>query len=277
MSKVSHETRPLQCLKSNRAMKIDKFHVPPEAKIKINDWILELIKSSCLLWGAGDMLGEESTTTNDSLNRRFEIDDYTGKPIINEHRYAFYANKIQLTDVDYDEIVMAILKRVLSNKSFPEVVMSMADSLEVLLDEEKSARWLRPYVGAERTSLAYERGKGLIRHARYALAQAVMQKAADEGDEYCAMYLIEQLITGRANGFKKNYDSHIKDNISTNPKSIEFESACVWIEQNEPARAQSIMQKAADSGDIDCAMYLIEHTLLGKLSEVQQKEHPKRM
>ena len=66
------------------------------------------------------------------------------------------------------------------------------------------------------------------------------------------------------------------DNKFKNPKSIEYESACVWIEQNEPTRAQNIMQKAADSGDINCAMYLIEHTLLRKLSELHKNEHTKR-
>ena len=183
---------------------------------------------------------------------------------------------MHLTDADYEDIVTVVVNHVLSNKSQPAVLMSMADSLDVLLDAAKSERWLRPYVGAERTSLAYERGKGLIRHHEFALAQAIMQKAADEDDEFRAMYLIEQSLKRKFLEFEgvpelTTYDRDDKGFVES--RSIEYETACLWIEFDELTKAQNIMQQAADSGDIDCAIYLIEHTLLGRLHKLSKQVH----
>lgn len=237
-----------------------RVQLSEEARDRLKAWILELIVGSDLLWGMGrKMVG---------FNEEPEADDYV------PHEYYL---RDELTDDDLNEIADVLIKRLIEAGGQPALLTSMANDLDVLMDAECSARWLRPFVGAERTTVAYERGVRLALRGEYGLAHAILQEAADNGDAFAAMYLIQNTLEGTVRGFLGNEGTIEKVRRRYDRASLAYETALALIAQGEKEQrwsrrdciqpnekrthAEEILRENADRGDTLCAMYLIEQTL----------------
>lgn len=245
-----------------------KAQLTDENRKRLKEWVLDLVKSSEMIYGKGhEFLGEDE---------RYPSEDIPS--------YWYYLRGIEFSDDDYQDMANEIVKYVLTTGSPGAFVESMAGNIDVLFDSERSARWLRPFVGAERTSVAYERGLRLVEHEYYGLARAIMQDAADNGDEFCAMYLIENTLEGAVHGFRDEGGKTVEDiRRRYDRSSLAYETALALIRCGEieaschPSdrsfrsekldRAQDILRVQAESGDVKSAMYLIEQTLHAQYNE----------
>lgn len=192
-----------------------------------------------------------------------------------EHPYEYYM-KVEPLDWSDDmvcDIATIFLSETLGVFSDVRFQEEMADNLKVLLDEEKSSRWLCRIAKAERSSVAYERGKRLIGDGkninRNVVAREILQRAADAGDELCAMRLIEstyaQLI------LKKEHcnDATIiqMHNLQEEPPSYTSALFALCSEAWNIAFANDILQKEADAGNDESALFLIEQVMSNKIKE----------
>lgn len=224
----------------------NKVAVTPEAGRQLCEWICELMKYSVCLWG-------------NARDDKGAVDKFLGK--CQENPYKRYMEDFELTKKELEDVASVIVDCVLKNGSPADIIISMSENLEVLLDDEKSERWLRPFASAERTSVNYQRGLALERMHEFDRAHAIMQKAADNGDVDCAMHLIEVKIKGEINGFKKAKADPVEKNDSngTKRKSLAYECGLAWIARGNIERGIEILMEAANSGDFDCDLYLTEY------------------
>lgn len=214
-------------------------------------WICDLLRYSNCLFGGYDAQG--------AIDHFFQYD-----PMGNEVRpnpYARFFEELKFSEKDYCDIAAVIVASILQRGSTAEIVLSMIENHEVLLDADISSRWLAPLAKAERTSVVYQRGLALVKAGLFGVAREIMQDAADQGDVRCALYLIEQKIKGgvKARFVKdaKTADSKPVDEV--NRTSVAYECGVAWIEHRNLERGEKILQTAADQGDVPCALYLIKN------------------
>ena len=189
--------------------------------------------------------------------RRIWMDERT------EHPYEYYmkVEPLNWSDDMIRDVANSFLSKTLRTFTDIRFQEEMAEDLNVLLDEDKSNRWLCRIAKAERTSVAYERALRLIGDGNdiyhNVVAREIMQHAADAGDELCALHLIEstyaQLIQN-----DKQYDEI---------PSVKCAFVAVCAEAWNLVRANDILQKEADDGDIESAFFLIEQVLFDQIKE----------
>jgi len=223
---------------------------------KIREWLLQMFESAT--WKYEDYLS------------KLEEPPLECQELDSMEAYAYYFENTTLSKEEYASIFEVILNRFLTGYSPREMRMQMASSYEVLVDDNASNLWLAPFAKAERTSIAYERGIRLADAEKYDLARAIMQKAADEGDEHCCMYLIKNKIS--QNVLERNSSSRNNEIEVRKLKSIPFAKAMILISMRKFNKAEAIMREAADCGDVDCAMYLMRQKLAWQAKTVCNEE-----
>ena len=186
-------------------------------------------------------------------------DDYfipyeEGASVLDPEPYEFYMKGLHWSDDMVNDVANCLLQQMLNRFTDLDIQSRMAKDLKVLIDAEKSTRWLCRIAKAERTSVNYERGIRLVDDGKNiyhnVIACAIMQKAADLGDEDCAMYLINKTLNQqKANATKLEIPS------------LQCAYGVVYAEVGDDMNAKDILQKMADDGDDESAMYLISRTL----------------
>ena len=169
-----------------------------------------------------------------------------------------------MTEKMKSDLAMVIARDFLSIVSPTDVFVSMISNPAVLVSDEKSAFWLHPIAFANRTSIAYERGLALERCGMHSAAQTVMEAAAVNGDADCARCL----------GESANIDDQCEkaENLPLPSVTTSFSCAKACIAWKEYARAEKILQKAADEGDVACALCLIRQTLIHEMTQSLREE-----
>ena len=183
-------------------------------------------------------------------------------------KYFYYFKDNDLTTQEYNDLAEIVVRRFLKAINPKEVRMMMAEDITVLLDDEKSSLWLSPLAVAERTSLAFERGKRLVDASYRDIARSLMQDAANNGDVHCAMYLIKNKIVGDATFDDSSCDWIREASQPVSTKSTSYNSGMLYVRWEDFRKAESILRKASDNGDIDSSMYLIRQTLLNAAVEL---------
>jgi hypothetical protein len=186
-------------------------------------------------------------------------DDYfipyeEGASVLDPEPYEFYMKGLRWSDDMVNDVANCLLQQMINRFTDLDIQSRMAKDPKVLIDDEKSMRWLCRIAKAERTSVNYERGIRLVDEGKNiyhnVIACAIMQKAADSGDEDCAMYLIDKTLNQqRANASK----------LQT--PSLQCAYGVVYAEIGDAMKAKDILQKMSDDGDDESAMYLISQTL----------------
>lgn len=227
-----------------------KISIAPQTAQELRDWICELLEySDCLF---RNECGEAGA-----------VDDFLQEESHTHNPYARYLEEIHFSCGELEDIAEVIVDAVVKRGTRANIILSMTQNRSILLDDEKSMRWLRPFAEADRTSVAYQRGLALERLREYNLARAFMLEAAENGDVDCTMHLIEQKIKGAVNGFVDE-EPEVDDFplIVQENASVAYECGLAWIKYGNVGRAQIILQKGADKGYVDCALYLIENMIL---------------
>lgn len=234
-------------------MKRNEIDLSEKLCSKIREWLLQMFESA--------------SSEEEAYYAEMEEEQSIKQELDSMGAYAYYFKNTTFSREQYASIFEVIFNRFLSGYSPREMRMLMAKSEEVLVDDNASNLWLTPFANAERTSIAYERGVRLVKARRFDLARAIMQKAADEGDEHCAMYLIKNTIA-------KEQSSETEDGNAgiLSLKSIPFEKAMILVSRRKYDKAEPILREASDRGDVDCAMYLIRQTLASQAKTVCNEE-----
>lgn len=220
-----------------------------EVVAEFRKWIVEILDSVCM-FEMDECLQRKSLEADNSLSQ-----------------YDFYFKRCDLPVEAYNEFASLIVDRFIKNYSPSAICKMMADDPKVLLDDEAASRWLRPIASAERTTLAYERGMRL--EGNYPmLSNAIMQKAANAGDDFCALHLVRNTILRNAQG------EACHSGTQPSVRSVEYERGCVYLSWKMFEKAQAILQRSAANGDADSAMLLIRNKLLSE--EKKMLECPKR-
>lgn len=191
-------------------------------------------------------------------------------------KYQFYFRRFELTEKMKSDLAMVIARDFLSIVSPTDVFVSMISNPAVLVSDEKSAFWLHPIAFANRTSIAYERGLALERCGMHSAAQTVMEAAAVNGDADCARCLGESAnIDNECEIYIRTQTTdiiHKSENLPLPPVTTSFSCAKACIAWKEYARAEKILQKAADEGDVACALCLIRQTLIHEMTQSLREE-----
>ena len=236
-------------------MKEFKIDLPENERERLKQWIADIVRCSGELYGLDpDALEEDYATESHSYH-------------FGETYYSYYTECLEFSQDELNDLAEIYIRRLIEQRNHGNILLSMAENFDVLINEQKSARWLRPFVGAERTSLAYERGKALARLGYTKIARELMRSAADAGDDFCALYLIENTLKGMVYGFVKGLSARNESTSSDKTTSLLFETAMCLIDRGEDARAQDLLRKDANCGGTASAMYLIEQTLNKEIKE----------
>lgn len=188
-----------------------------------------------------------------------------------DHPYEYYmkVEPLNWSDEMISDVANSFLSKTIGLFTDIRFQEEMADDLNVLLNEEKSNRWLCRIAKAERSSVAYERALRLIGDGNNichnVVAREIMQHAADAGDELCALRLIESTY---AQLIQKNSQCVIQmDKQLDKIPSIKGAYVAVYAEAGNLVLANEILQKEADAGDIESALFLIEQVLFDQIKE----------
>lgn len=188
-----------------------------------------------------------------------------------EHPYEYYMKVEQLnwSDDMIRDVATIFLSETLDMFSDVRFQEEMADNLKVLLDEEKSKRWLCRIAKAERSSVAYERASRLIGDGkninRNVVAREILQQAANGGDTLCAMQLIESTYAQLTQKNKQRNDTMHYPNEAIPSYKSAFVAVC--SEAGNIAFAKDILQKEADAGNSESALFLIEQAMINQIKE----------
>ena len=192
-----------------------------------------------------------------------------------EHPYEYHmkVEPLNWSDDMIRDIANIFLSKTLDMFSDVRLQEEMADDLKVLLDEEKSNRWLCRIAKAERSSVAYERGSRLIGDGkninRNVVAREILQRAANAGDELCAMRLIESTYAQLIQRNKQCGETPIVQQHNQHEETPSYKSAFVAVcsEAGDIAFANDKLQKEVDVGDIESALFLIEQVMINRIKE----------
>ena len=179
----------------------------------------------------------------------------------NSSPYNLYFQRFPLTEdmiVDFAKTIACVfLEHVSPSDIFPFMISNKA----VLEDDEKSVFWLFPIAYANRTSIAYERGLALDRCGEKELALSVFEGAAKNGDKYCENWLKDN-EENKTSFTERKLDRARSVLLPLPPIPDSFVVAKACIAWKEYPRAERILQRAADSGDVESAILLIRHKLI---------------
>lgn len=192
-----------------------------------------------------------------------------------EHPYEYYmkVEPLNWSDDMIRDIANIFLSKTLDMFSDVRFQEEMADDLKVLLDEEKSNRWLCRIAKAERSSVAYERGSRLIGDGkninRNVVAREILQRAANAGDELCAMRLIESTYAQLIPKIKQCNDTTTVQMHNLHEETPSYKSAFVAVcsEAGNIEFANDMLQKEVDAGDVESALFLIEQVMVNQIKE----------
>ena len=177
-----------------------------------------------------------------------------GTSVLDPEPYEFYLKGLLWSDDMVNDVANCLLQQMINRFTDLDIQSRMANDLRVLVDDEKATRWLCRIAKAERTSVNYERGIRLVDGGQNiyhnVIACSIMQKAADSGDEDCAMYLID-----------KTLNQQKADASRREIPSLQCSYGVVCAEIGDVMKAKNILQKIADEGDDESAIYLISQTL----------------
>ena len=179
-----------------------------------------------------------------------------GEPVLvpEPEPYKFYMKGLRWSDDMVNDVANCLLQQMINRFTDLDIQSRMANDLKVLIDDGKSTRWLCRIAKAERTSVNYERGLRIVAGGKNiyhnVIACAIMQEAADSGDEDCAMYLID-----------KTLNQQESDASELEIPSLQCSYGVVYAEIGDAMKAKDILQKMADEGDNESAIYLISQTL----------------
>lgn len=196
-----------------------------------------------------------------AMGMQYEMENEHERVTDDKLTYRHYFRQHDLSQDEYNELAGYIVARFL--RHLDEVDVGSMMCAEALVDEELSYHWLSPIAEAERTSVAYERGRRLAERCnRIDLARSLMQKAAEEGDDDCAYYLIRNNVIREAISGADVLAEQGKVGNLSGEKSQEYRRGMFKAGSLQYKVAQEILQKAADNGDEDCAMMLVKNALL---------------
>lgn len=206
------------------------------------------------------------------------VDSYRYAEFMNgrtEHPYEYYmkVEPLNWSDDMIRDVANIFLSKTLEMYSDVRFQEEMADDLKVLLDEGKSNRWLCRIAKAERSSVAYERGLRLIGDGknvnRNVVAREILQRAANAGDELCAMRLIESTYAQLIQKNKQCGETPIVQQHNQQEDIPSYKSAFVAVcsEAGDIAFANDKLQKEVDAGDIESALFLIEQVMINQIKE----------
>ena len=235
-----------------------QFKLEDEIKSQLQDLISEFFMSyrGFLPWDRGD---------------DYFIPQNEAPAGFNNYPYEYFMRNLKWSDNMINDVANCLLQQLLNRFTDLDIQSRMADDIKVLLDDEMSKRWLCRIAKAERTSVAYERSMRLIGDGKNiyhnVIAREILQKAADTGDESSAMFLIG-----------KQFDQHSRNDSERNELSSQCAYGVVYAEIGDTAKAKECLQRLADSGDEESAMFLISQTISqnsqsgGNLNKEEGKE-----
>ena len=239
----------------------DALNTMPSIQFKLEDGIKSQLKhliseffsaySHFGPWDRGDYYFEPQGAASDSFSN---------------YRYEFFMRNMKWSDDMVNDVANCFLQQMLDRFSDLDIQVRMADDMRVLLNDDMSKRWLSRIAKAERTSVAYERSMRLIGDGENiyhnVIACEILQKAADDGDAMCVMYLIDK------------HCNQVKDTMETVP-SPQCARGVVYEEIGDISTAKTILQEAADNGDTESAMYLIFRTIFQNVKKDNHMETSK--